>query len=156
MKPALAALAFFMMLMSSACTSPQLPSPAAGPIVIQSDTDIASTPIATFIPTETTDASSSTGEITMDDNGRTLNMKVGDSFLLHLDADFYDWAVEVDNQDVLSRKRNVTVINGAQGIYEALAPGTATLTASGNPKCLNSRPACLAPSVIFTITVIVQ
>ncbi len=53
MKPALAALAFFMMLMSSACTSPQLPSPAAGPIVIQSDTDIASTPIATFVPTDT-------------------------------------------------------------------------------------------------------
>ncbi len=48
--------------------------------------------------------------------------------------DFYDWTVEVDNQNVLSRKLNVTVINGAQGIYEAHTPGTATLTRIWQPE----------------------
>ena len=83
-------------------------------------------------------------------------MKVGDSFLLNLGSDFYDWTVEVDNQSVLSREKNVTVIKGAQGIYQALAAGTATLTASGNPQCLNSNPPCMSPSISVTITVIVK
>jgi len=58
---------------------------------------------------------SSTLVVTLEDKGRTIDMKVGESFLLNLGSDFYDWtAVEVDNQSVLSREENVAVINGAQ------------------------------------------
>jgi len=170
----LTAVTFFMLLIPSACNPGQIQTPsaltegvtathtpAAGPILIQSDTAVPSSAIATIAPiiptaTETMDTTSSTLEITMEDNGKNLNMKVGDSFLLNLDSNFYDWFVEVNDQNVLSREPNVTVIKGAQGIYQARTPGSATLTASGNPKCINSKPPCLAPSVMFMITVIVQ
>jgi hypothetical protein len=64
--------------------------------------------------------------------------------------------VTVDNENVLRREMGVLVIKGAQGIYQALAPGTATLTASGDPLCLKSRPACAMPSILFTVTVVVE
>jgi len=90
--------------------------------------------------------SSITYEVTMADNGRTFNMKVGDSLRLNLDS-FYDWSVSVDNP---------TVIVSSQGLYHAYASGTSSLTAFGDPKCYSLTPPCLAPSIMFTITVIVQ
>jgi len=94
--------------------------------------------------------------ITLADNGRTFVMNVGSIFLLNLGMDVYDWTVEVDNQSVLSREKNVMVIRGAQGIYQALAPGQAVLTATGDPLCRQSTPACAMPSMIFKVTIIVQ
>jgi hypothetical protein len=96
------------------------------------------------------------GGVTLDDNGKAFNMKVGDSFLLNLGTDAYDWTVTIDNESVLHLKMGVMVIRGAQGIYDALAPGTAILSASGDPLCLKSRPACGMPSILFTVTVIVR
>ena len=90
--------------------------------------------------------SSITYEVTMADNGKTFNMKVGDSLRLNLDS-FYDWSVSVDNP---------TVIVSSQGLYHAYASGTSSLTAFGDPKCYSLTPPCLAPSIMFTITVIVQ
>ncbi len=83
-------------------------------------------------------------------------MLSGETFLLDLGMDVYDWRVEIDNQDVLSRVPNIMVIRGAQGIYKAHNPGTATLTAVGDPLCRKSTPACGMPSMIFHLTVIVQ
>lgn len=83
-------------------------------------------------------------------------MHVGDSFLLNLGTDIYDWTVEVESQNVLHLKVGVMVIRGAQGIYEALAPGTATLTATGNPLCLQSHPPCAIPSILFSVTIVVE
>ena len=94
--------------------------------------------------------------ITINDNGRTVKLKAGDTFLLNLGSDIYDWEVSIDHQDVLHLKMGILVIQGAQGLYEGLSPGTATLSASGNPHCLNSKPACMMPSILFSITVIVQ
>lgn len=96
------------------------------------------------------------GGITLDDNGKTFTMHVGDSFLLNLGTDVYEWEVGIDNQDALRMKMGVMVIRGAQGIYDAQAPGTTTLSASGNPLCLQSRPACAMPSILFTVTIIVE
>lgn len=95
-------------------------------------------------------------DVTLDDNGQTFTMEVGDTFLLKLGMDIYNWSVEIDNQDVLSREPNVMVVRGAQGIYRANAPGTAVLTAAGDPQCRQSTPACMLPSMLFRITVIVQ
>lgn len=64
--------------------------------------------------------------------------------------------MEVDDQNVLSLEIGVMVIKGAQGIYRANTPGTAIPTAYGNPKCVQSTPPCLMPSVMFRITLIVQ
>ena len=98
----------------------------------------------------------STNGITLANNEKTFTLHPGDSFLLNLGADTFDWTVDIDNQNVLSRVKGVMVIRGAQGIYEANSPGQAVLTAIGNPLCRNSVPACEMPSIMFRITVIVK
>ena len=94
--------------------------------------------------------------VAFSENGKTFTMHVGESFLLNLGTDVYDWTVEVDHQDVLQRDMGVTVIQGAQGIYVAQAPGMVTLTANGNPLCLQSKPPCKMPSISFSIILIVE
>jgi hypothetical protein len=96
------------------------------------------------------------GGITLEDRGKTFTMQVGASFLLNLGMDFYEWTVTVDNENVLRRELNVAVIQGAQGIYQALTPGTTTISATGNPLCLQSTPPCASPSILFTVTVVVN
>jgi predicted secreted protein len=92
--------------------------------------------------------------ITLDDNGKTITLQVNESFLLKLEEE-YDWNITIDDQTVLSRKVNVLVIRGAQGIYEAHKPGRATLTAVGDPPCRRATPPCAAPSRLFSLNVIV-
>jgi len=94
--------------------------------------------------------------ITFDDNGKSFTLQTGDSFLLNLGDDAYEWEVSVDNESVLQMKRGVMVIKGAQGIYDALAPGTAIVNATGNPLCLQSRPPCGLRSILFSVTIIVH
>ena len=94
--------------------------------------------------------------VAFSENGKTFTMHVGESFLLNLGTDVYDWTVEVDHQNVLQRDMGVTVIQGAQGIYVAQAPGTVTLTANGDPLCLQSKPPCKMPSISFSIILIVE
>jgi hypothetical protein len=94
--------------------------------------------------------------ITLSDNGKTYVTHIGESFLLNLGTEGYDWTVEVSNQNVLHRELNVMPILGAQGIYVAENPGTAVLTATGDPLCRQSKPACMRPSILFSITVIVE
>jgi hypothetical protein len=108
------------------------------------------------MPRTVTQGFNSLNGITLEDNGKTFNLKVGDSFLLNPGTDIYDWTVTVDNENVLHLKMAVLIIRGAQGIYDALAPGTATLSAIGNPTCLQASSPCALPSILFTVTVIVR
>lgn len=86
-------------------------------------------------------------EAAMEDNGRTFVMNVGDKLRLNLDLS-YGWsAFSISNP---------TVIAGAQDGFSALEAGTATLTTTGNPECLNFTPPCRMPSILYSITVIVQ
>ena len=94
----------------------------------------------------------STRDITLEDNGKSISLKTGQSFLLKLGEDF-EWTVEIDNQDVVSRALNIMVIRGAQGVYEAHAPGHAILTAVGDPPCLHSEPPCRMHSILFTLDI---
>ena len=94
--------------------------------------------------------------VAFSENGKIFTMRVGESFLLNLGTDVYDWTVEVDHQNVLQRDMGVTVIQGAQGIYVAQALGTVTLTANGDPLCLQSKPPCKMPSISFSIILIVE
>jgi hypothetical protein len=82
-------------------------------------------------------------------------MAVGDTFLLNL-GEGYLWDVAPADPAIISRKVNITVVRGAQGVYEAHAVGTTTLTGSGEPECSQSKPPCEAPSILFQLTVVVK
>ncbi len=90
--------------------------------------------------------------ITFDDNGRTFTYKVGDSFTLNLGAGIYDWEIAVDDTVFRFKAGDDDV----QGTLEALKPGTVLLTAIGTPKCLQSNPPCMMPTVLFKVTLIVE
>ena len=90
--------------------------------------------------------------ITQENNNQTIELNVGDTFLLKLGED-HMWNVEIDNDDVVSRVKNIAVIRGAQGIYEAKMPGSATLSASGDLPCREEVPSCAAPTILFKIQI---
>lgn len=93
--------------------------------------------------------------ITLDNQDETIRLVVGERFLLNL-GEGYTWDVGVSDETVVSRVRNITVIRGAQGVYEALRPGTTTLSAVGDPACRQAKPPCGMPSTLFTITLVVS
>lgn len=90
--------------------------------------------------------------VTLAENGQTIKLKVGESFLLKLGNE-YNWQISLSSPDVISLRKGVMVILGAQGIYDALQPGTVQLSATGDPPCRQSVPACAAPSILFSVTV---
>lgn len=164
MKSILTLLVFLAML-GSACTpmQPTQSADAQAPDTTSDAMPAVAAPLATLpatadvnveLPSE--DVALPVDGVTLSDNGKVFTMQVGESFLLNLGMDVYDWTVDVDHQDVLQREVNKTVIHGAQGIYMAQAPGTAILSATGDPLCLQSKPACMMPSILFSITVIVK
>ena len=93
--------------------------------------------------------------VTLADDGKTITLRVGDSFLLKLGED-YTWVPTVDDQTIVSRAKGITVVRGAQGVYDALKAGKTTLSASGDPICRQSNPPCEQPSRLFTIQIVVQ
>ena len=88
--------------------------------------------------------------ITLDNNNQLITFHVGEAFLLKL-GEGYDWSPVIDDMTIISREMNVAVVRGAQGIYLAHKAGTTTLTATGDPQCRQSKPACMTPSIIFTL-----
>ena len=105
--------------------------------------------------TAPTGGQASNKTITLADNGKSITLNTGESFLLKL-GESYNWNIVVDNQTVLSRMTNVMVVRGAQGIYEAHNPGQTTLTGVGDPLCLSAVPSCKMPSIHFQLGVVVM
>jgi hypothetical protein len=142
------------------CTCPTPAAPQAGKV--SPAHIVCNCPVLLVTPGDPTGSVGSTpqavpaGGITLEENGKTFIVHPGDAFLLNLGMDTYDWTVNIDDQNVLSREKNIMVIRGAQGIYQAINPGQAVLSAVGDPLCRASKPACMAPSIMFSVTVIVQ
>jgi len=93
--------------------------------------------------------------ITLADDGQNIPLRVGERFLLDL-GEGYTWTVNVEDQTIVARVVNVTVMRGAQDLYEARAPGTTTLSAGGDPTCRQVQPACALPSLAFRVDIVVQ
>jgi carboxyl-terminal processing protease len=93
--------------------------------------------------------------VTLDNDGQAIALQAGERFLLNL-GEQYEWAASIDDSSVVSRVMNVTVIRGAQGLYEAKQVGTTLLRATGDPACRKSEPACGMPSRLFEIKVVVH
>lgn len=155
-------------LLLSACAQKALaqqPAEAAtqqpAPVAVEVGTavpGVVSQPLSEMTPVTptpiTADASGQT-IITRDAQGQTINMAVGQSFLLQL-GEGYTWDIVISDQSVLDRDKNIAVVKGAQGVYEALKAGTVTVSASGDPLCRQSKPACGMPSIQVEFTVIVK
>jgi hypothetical protein len=144
------------------CPTSMTTPPAAQGGVINPDTVICNCPaILVPPPVATTGIGSSpqtipANGINLGDNGKTFILQPGESFLLNLGTTDFNWTVSVDNQNVLSRERNIMVIRGAQGVYQAAQPGQAVLSAVGDPICQNSKTVCMALAVFFKVTIIVK
>ena len=108
----------------SSSASSSAPGAAGGPPASSASS---STPAGGGVP------ASAASRVTLDDNGKTITMHVGETFLLALGDQ--SWDVQVADQSVLARVPNVMVVRGAQGIYRALKAGTTTVTATGKPNC---------------------
>jgi predicted secreted protein len=106
-------------------------------------------------PTSTAPPPTHVRTITLNDHGKVITMTIGENILLYL-GEGYNWTINLSNEDVIQRVKNITVIRGAQGIYDVVKAGTVTLTATGDPECLQTTPPCAAPSVQFTVTIVVQ
>ena len=137
-----------------------VPTSTAVAVVVggTASTSVEGGPVTSSTPDPVTQiAPTSDGQtvVTLDDRGKTINMKTGESFLLQL-GEVYTWDVTISDQSVLSRVMNIAVVRGAQGVYTAHQPGTVTLTANGDPLCRQSKPPCGMPSMFFTVTVIVK
>jgi hypothetical protein len=108
-------------------------------------------------PTSTPAEAAAGGQVivTLDDQGKTIHLAVGEGFLLQLGEE-YTWEVNISDQNVLSRVKNIAVVRGAQGVYDALQAGTVTLSAAGDPQCRQSQPPCAKPSIQFEVTIVVE
>lgn len=88
--------------------------------------------------------------VTTAQNGRTLTLHVGQSFVLALGG--LQWAVTISNPAVLRRVPDEAVVAGQQGVYDAIAAGETTLRASGRPICTRDQ-ACPMFIVGFGVTI---
>jgi hypothetical protein len=109
---------------------------------------------APAFPTASVTPAASPQTVTLAQNGSALTLHVGDRFLLDLGSGF-DWTVTVADPMVVSRAVNITVVAGAQGVYEAQAPGETRLSATGKPVCSPGQ-ACPQFVIGFAITIDVR
>lgn len=95
-------------------------------------------------------------ELTQAEYRAAVVMTVGDTVALKLGEAPPEWEVTVTDEAVLSRVIGITVVRGAQGVWEAKAPGTATVRAVGWFPCQRHVPQCKIASPVWEATVLVQ
>ncbi len=92
--------------------------------------------------------------ITFADNGKTIPLVVGQTFLLNLGQD-YDWTVTVDDQNIVGRALNITIPKGAQGAFEAKRAGTTAFHATGIIICPPGQ-VCIQIALEFHVQLVVK
>jgi hypothetical protein len=105
--------------------------------------------------TSPTASSGNPRTVTLSDDTKTITLRVGERLLLQLGNE-YEWIVEIPDETIISRVTNITVVSGAQGVYEARHRGSTMLVAAGDPPCLKENPPCQQQSTGFQIDVVVQ
>ncbi len=133
-------------------------TPATMPLAATSVPSIATSSPATatsFPPTATSaPAGAAPAPVTLADNGTTITVQAGQRFLLNLGSE-YNWDVQVADPSIVSRVVNITVIRGAQGVYEAHAAGETKLTATGIPNCDSTQAGCSQIAQQFEVKIVV-
>jgi photosystem II stability/assembly factor-like uncharacterized protein len=106
-------------------------------------------------PMVTAGGGSTSPVVSLKNDGTVIQLQPGERFLLKLGED-NDWTVTVTDQSIVSRVAGILVVRGAQGVYEAHAAGSTTLTATGDPVCRQAQPPCASPTREFRLDIIVS
>jgi hypothetical protein len=95
-------------------------------------------------------------EITLDDSGKIIELKVGERVLVFLKKDSYQFTLDVSDPGRFAKIPDASIPAGAQGVFEARAAGSVLLSAVGELPCHRSNPPCLAPSLGFEVRLLVE
>jgi hypothetical protein len=66
------------------------------------------------------------------------------------------WTVSVRDPAILVPVPGVMLVQGAQALYLASQTGRTTIVGVGDPACRSSQPPCMAPSLEWSVTVVVD
>ncbi len=94
--------------------------------------------------------------VTIEDGDKTLTLRVGDRFLLFLKTPQYTWRIAQLDSTIVKQVDDARLIQGAQGIFEAVSRGQAELVAVGELPCHGADPPCMALTGGFILKIIVE
>ncbi len=93
--------------------------------------------------------------ITQQDDGKTVDVRVGELVQVAL-GDQFDWSLEISDPRILSAEPGVnTLVRGTQLLARAKAAGTAAISGTGKPRCAPNQ-ACIQIVTVFKATVVVR
>jgi hypothetical protein len=91
--------------------------------------------------------------LTLADLGKTIDLAVGQQFLVKLGGG-YAWTVHFADLTNVVAVPTLLPILGAQGIYEPVAAGKVSFVASGEPACSSKDdPSCPKEPLVFEVTI---
>jgi hypothetical protein len=95
--------------------------------------------------------------VTEADSGKSYTLHRGDHMVVQLSGSSLDWTEPASSNDaVLHRTSGSVGADGsAQATFSANAKGQADVTSTGDPPCRKSTPPCMAPSMLFQVSVTV-
>ena len=95
--------------------------------------------------------------VTEADSGKSYTLHRGDRLVVQLSGSSLDWTEPASSNDaVLHRTSGSVGTDGsAQATFSANAQGQADVTSTGDPPCRKSSPPCMAPSMLFQVSVTV-
>jgi hypothetical protein len=94
--------------------------------------------------------------LTLEDTGRTINLKVGDKFQVVLQKEGYTWTLDTSDSKLVTPLASEPLLPGAQGVFQATGTGIVRLSAVGELPCHKSNPPCSAPILGFQVTLVIQ
>ena len=94
--------------------------------------------------------------VTIEDGDKTLTLRVGDRFLLFLKTPQYTWRIAQLDSTILKQVDDASLIQGAQGVFEAVGRGQTELVAVGELPCHGADPPCMALTGGFILKIIVE
>lgn len=94
--------------------------------------------------------------VTLEDSEKTLTLQVGERFLLFLKSPQHSWTILQFDPAVIRKVADASLIEGAQGVFEAVGRGQTELVAKGELPCHQADPPCLALTLGFQVKIVVE
>ena len=94
--------------------------------------------------------------VTLEDGDKTITLRVGDRFLLFLKSPDRIWEVSAFDSAVIKKVADATLIEGAQGVFEAAGRGQTELIAAGLLPCHKADPPCMSLTLGFVLKIVVE